>query len=116
MDENTGLFSNVFMFVIMMAGMATLIWMLRTTKRQFPWTTAVWLLPMFWMAVFYGILVFQIEPIHSDPTLRVALYRPGFFFFFLFVILDKLNGRVNLFLDSILQGVSCFWASMHRKS
>lgn len=113
MDDTV--FSNSFMFISILIGMATLVWMLATSKHQFPWTTAVWLLPMLWMLIFYGILAFQIEPINSDPALRVSLYRPGFFFFFVFVILDKLNGRVNLFLDRISQGVSCFLASIRRK-
>lgn len=116
MDETAGLFSNSFMFVVILAGMASLIWMLVEQRRPVSWTTAVWLLPMLWMLIFYGALALQVDPIHNDPALRVALFRPGFFFFFVFVVLDKLNGRINLLIDSALRGVECFLASMRRKS
>ena len=114
MDDST-MFSNGFMFLVVLLGMVALIAMLITQKHPFPWTTAVWLLPMLWMLMFYGILAFQIAPFNNDPALRVALFRPGFAFFFIFVILDKLNGRVNIFIDFVVRGVECFLASMRRK-
>lgn len=60
-----------------------------------------WAVPLLWTAVFYTVLVFDIEPINSDLDLRLAFFRPGQAFLFAGIVVYLLNGRVNAALDHL---------------
>lgn len=119
MLEESGIaLSSWVMLITMILGFLATLWIVYWQRKKFGrfnWTTAAWLLPTLYLIIFYAILALQIEPIASNPYLRVALFRPGFWFLFVFVVMDKLNGQVIIFIDSINEGVKCFLASMRHK-
>ncbi len=60
------------------------------------------LVPLFELAVYYGCVAAEVDPVHNDPAMRLALFRPGLWFSVMFFCLHLVNGRLNRMLDKVL--------------
>ena len=68
-------------------------------KRKCSYIVAMWALPLFWIALYYGAMSFRAEPIYSSLELRMALFRPGHLFLPPLITAFLLNGKLNQLID-----------------
>ncbi len=84
-------------------------------KRHEDYMVAAWMMPLFWLLLFYAILTFQIDPIHGDVEIRESLEWTGEFFLLLFMCLRFLNGNVNRLIARIHPKWTQFQARVVRR-
>lgn len=100
---------DVIMFVLTVAMM---LGALAYGRRKQSYVVAMWALPLAWIAVFYGLLVWGPCSFQNDMMLRVSLFRPGQFGFGLLVCVFLFNGRVNESINRVLGYGERIWHSI----
>ena len=77
--------------------------------KKHSWIVGSWSIPLFWITLFYLVLTLNIEPINSNMDIRLSVFRPAQFFFYLGVIVYLANGRFNQMIDSAVEKVKSVW-------
>ena len=95
--------------LMLLAVIVTMGAALHFARRKRDYLVAAWVGPLLWLAAYYAILLFEVDPVHDNPELRMFVYRPGMLLMLLFVTLHLLNGKINLLIDRVHARMKRWW-------
>jgi hypothetical protein len=107
-----GVFPNELMLAATLTAMVSAAFY---AKRKRDYLVAAWMAPLGWLAVYFFVLIANVQPFCDNLALRVALYRPAMFFLLAFMVLHFVNGRFNDAVESVLKRVMR-WINCYRQS